>query len=437
MVVKDKRKIRLFYGWWIVSAASVAWALHSGFFFYGFGVFFMPLVEEFGWSRAALSGVFSLTRLEGGLIGPIAGFLVDKFGPRKIMIVGITMVGAGFILLSQIDSLLTFCLIFILCIALGGTLSFYQAPLVAITNWFIEKRGTAIGIGMSGIGLGGLLVPVTAWLIVQYDWRQAVIIIGLIFWIIGIPLAFVMRHRPEQYGSLPDGKAMKKNVTQRESEITEIGTTLFKTLAKERTTVEETNFTVHQALRTKVFWLLSLIFGLRQFVISAVVVHQIPLLIGIGISAELASAMLGSMAVISIVGRMGFGRLADIFEKKYLMAVCSVLIALGCFILANAHVWWCIIVFLIIYSPGYGGGSTLMQTIRAEYFGRQHFGAIMGLMNLVQMFGIILGPIFAGWMFDVTGSYRLAFITFGIAATTAAILMLIVRRPARMTVDCQ
>ena len=345
------------------------------------------------------------------------------------MLLGITLMGAGFILLSRIDSLITFYLVFILCVAAGSTLGIHQATLVAIANWFSKKRGTAIGIGVSGVGLGGMLVPLLAWLIVQYDWRTAAVITGLIVCTIGIPLASVMRHRPEQYGYLPDGERREENVARRESEVVKMDHSLSTTVAKEKVSIREIDFTLRQALRTRVFWLLALIFGLRQFVISAVVVHQIPFLTGLGISPELAAVVLGSLAMISIVGRVGFGRMADILDKRYVMAICLAFMALGCFILTNAQAWWHIIVFLIIYSPAYGGGVILMYAIRGEYFGRQHFGTIMGFMDLVQMFGIVLGPVFAGWIFDVTGSYRIAFISFAIAAATAMMLILIARRP--------
>lgn len=428
-MVETKSQPRIFYGWWIVSASVIAYALSGGFYFYGFSTFFMPLINEFGWSRTAISGAFSLSRIEGGLLGPIGGFLVDRFGPRKMMILGITIMGAGFILLSRIDSLLAFYLVFILFIALGTTLGIHQAVLVAIANWFIKKRGTAMGIGLSGVGLGGTLVPLLAWLIVQYGWRPTAVITGIILWVIGIPLALVIRHRPEQYGYLPDGETRQESIRQGETEAAKIEHPSTTALAEERTSTSNIDFTPRQALRTTVFWLLALIFGLRQFVISAIVVHQIPFLTGLGISPELAATMLGGIAVISIAGRLGFGRLADILEKRYVMVICLALTALGCFILASAQSWWHIILFLIIYSPGYGGGVILMNTIRGEYFGRQYFGTIMGLMNLVQMFGTVLGPLFAGWIFDTTGSYRLAFITFAIAAATAMMLTLMVRRP--------
>lgn len=430
-MVKNEPKPKIFYGWWIVLASTIANALSGGFYFYGFSTFFLPLVKEFGWSRTVISGAFSMSRIEGGLLGPIGGFLVDKFGPRKMMLLGIAIMGAGFILLSQIHSLFTFYLVFILCVAGGSTLGIHQATLVAITNWFSKKRGTAIGVGASGVGLGGILVPVLGWLIAQYGWRPTAVIAGITIWIVGIPIAFVMRHRPEEYGYLPDGETREENITQKESEVAEASHPLHTTLVKERVSPGDIDFTPRQSLRTKVFWLLALIFGLRQFVISAVVVHQIPFLIGLGISPELAAVILGSIATISIVGRLGFGRMADSFVKRYVMAICLALIALGCFILANAQTLWHVIAFLIIYSPAYGGGVVVMNAIRGEYFGRQHFGTIMGLMDLIQMFGLVLGPVFAGYIFDTTGSYRLAFITFAIAAAIAMMLMLVARRPVQ------
>ena len=133
--------------------------------------------------------------------------------------------------------------------------------------------------------------------------------------------------------------------------------------------------------------------------------------------------------MISVVGRMGFGRLADIIAKRYVMAICLAMVAVGCLILANAQTLGQVIPFLIIYPPGYGGGAILMHAIRGEYFGRHNFGTITGFMTLVQMFGVVLGPVFAGLVYDSTGSYHLAFTTFAIVASVAMILVLMARRP--------
>jgi len=429
LLVGDKKRPGIFYGWWVVMAAFVGHALSGGFYFYGFSAFFVPLIREFGWSRTAISGAFSLSRIEGGLLGPVGGFLVDKFGPRKMMFLGVAIMAAGFIMLSRINSLTSFYLVFILSIALGTTLAFHQASLVAIANWFIKKRGMAMGIGLSGVGLGGMLVPLLAWLIVQYGWRSTAVIIGAILLVVGIPLSLVMRNRPEQYGYRPDGETGEGETGQKGEELASQNGLSSATLTEQMAGGEDVDFSPRQAMKTAVFWLLALIFGLRQLVISAVVVHQIPFLTDLGISPEVAATMLAGIAVISIAGRLGFGRLADVLEKRFVMAICLALTAVGCLILANAQVLWHIVIFLVIYSPGYGGGAIVMNTLRAEYFGRQYFGTITGFMNLFQMFGTVLGPIFAGWVFDTSGSYRLAFITFAVSAITAMVLVLVARRP--------
>ncbi len=256
-MAEEKRKPKLFYGWWIVLGATIADALSGGFYLYGFSAFFMPLINDFGWSRAATSGAFSLSRIEGGLLGPLGGFLVDKFGPRKMMLIGMTMIGAGFILLSRIDSLVAFYLVFTLCIAVGVTLGIHQAVIVAVTNWFIKKRGMALGFASTGMGIGGALVPVLAWLIVQYGWRDTAVITGLTFWFVGIPIALMMRHRPEQYGYLPDGETPEEHVTEGNPESTKAERLLSTNSEKRRASNRDISFTVHQALRTKAFWLVA------------------------------------------------------------------------------------------------------------------------------------------------------------------------------------
>jgi sugar phosphate permease len=201
---------RIFYGWWIVVASTVAAGLSGGLYFFGFSTFFLPLIQDFSWSRAALSGAFSFSKLEGGIMGPVGGFLVDRLGPRTVMLAGVSLMGAGFILISRIDSLVTFYLVFIFFIAAGCTIGLQQAPMVAVANWFIQKRGLAMGIVTSGMGLGGLAVPFLAWLIVSSGWRTAAVVSGLAVWVVGIPLALAMRHRPEDQGLLADGRTLNE-----------------------------------------------------------------------------------------------------------------------------------------------------------------------------------------------------------------------------------
>ena len=273
-----------------------------------------------------------------------------------------------------------------------------------------------MGIVVSGMGIEGVIVPVLAWAIAEIGWRNASIAAGLVVWAVGLPLALVMRHRPEYYGLLADGRAPASvsaapSPTTHESPVAE-------------------GYSPQQALRMPVFWLLCLVLGLRWLVISAVVVHFIPMLVGVGLSQEVAAALLGSLALVSVIGRLGFGWLGDRFDKRYVLAGSLFLLTAGCLLFAAVQDWWHAIVFLIIYAPGYGGGATLMFAIRADYFGRRYFGTISGFMDLIQTWGIVLGPVFAGWVWDLTGSYQVAFLIFAATSALATLLTLLLRRPA-------
>jgi MFS family permease len=164
-------------------------------------------------------------------------------------------------------------------------------------------------------------------------------------------------------------------------------------------------------------------------VVSAVTVHFIPMMVGIGLSEEIAATMLASLAVVSVIGRLGFGWLADVVDKRYVMAATLLLLTMGCLVCAAMQDWWYALIFILVYAPGYGGGATLMFAIRADYFGRRHFGTIMGLMDFIQTWGVVLGPVFAGWVWDVTGSYSTAFLVFAATSALSMVLMLILHRP--------
>lgn len=406
-----KKPKQIFYGWWIVLGAALGMAMNAGFYFYGFGVFFDSLIREFRTTRAALSGAFSLARLEGGLLGPIGGLLVDRLGPRRVMLVGVLLMGTGFVLLGRVSSITGFYLVFVLMVALGAGLGFSTPLITAVGNWFIRRRGIAFGLAQSGIGLGGLLVPLLSWLIIQYGWRTAALAAGIIIFTVATPIAFMMRHKPEQYGYLPDGKAAPAE---------EVGEAR-----------DEADFTAREALRTRAFWLLSITFSLRLMVTGAVPVHIMPFLLDRGFPREVAATALGAIALISIVGRLAFGRLGDYVQKRYVIAGLLVLLAGSLILLGYVKSPWQLFLFLGLYAPAYGGLATLMQLIRAEYFGRKAFGTIMGFMAMVIMLGTIAGPLFAGYVWDITGSYRFAFTVFAIAAIIAVGLILSAKPPVK------
>lgn len=424
--LKISRIRAVYYGWWIVLASMVVLGVGAGCYWLGFGVFFLPLATEFATSRTRLSFAVSIAQMEGGLLGPVDGYLVDRFGPRRMMFIGVGLMGLGFIWMSQVQSLFMFYVVYLALISFGMSLGIRVPALVAPTNWFVRKRGIALGFATSGVGLGGILVPIIGWLVITLEWRTTAAIVGVLILVVCLPLAGVMRHRPEHYGMLPDGMILSDSVGS--GSTAKIGT-------EAEVGLDEVEFSMQEAFMTPVFWFLSVVFGLRQLIIGAVGLHQVPFVVDIGISSQIAATVLGMTAITSIIGRLGFGWMGDRIPTRYVMALSIGCAALGVLILAHSTEWWHLIFFVLTYGIGWGGGATTMSVVRADYFGRRAFGTISGLMDAVQMFGLVLGPVFAGWVYDKYESYYLAFMLFAVAGAVAAIIMVFVRPPAKASLS--
>jgi MFS family permease len=397
--------VKLWYGWWLLAATTAVITLQSGVYVFGFGLFFVPIVAELGLSRAAGSGAVSLARLEGGLIGPIEGYLIDRWGPRRVMLVGIPLFALGFLALSQVDSLLSYYLVYVLLLSLGGSLGFFNPCSAAVANWFVRRRGFALGLMSSGIGLGTALVPALAWLIGQVGWRSAAAVVGVVVLLVGVPLATVVRHRPEPYGHQPDGAPTPTHLVARD---------------------DEPAIPARVALRTRPFWILATSFGVRVMTTSAVSLHLIPLMTDLGIEAESAALMITALGLSSIVGRLGLGWLGDRWGQKRAYAFALVMVLVGFLLLANASTLWHVALFIALYGPSYGGLAALMLSLRGDYFGRRSFATIGGLMSPVMTVGTLAGPVFAGLVFDTTGSYSIALYAFaGLMVVALALLRLL------------
>ncbi len=391
-------------------------AMSSGINFHGFGNFIIPLSKEFGWSRTTVSAVFSLARLEAGFIGPAEGWAVDRMGPRKLMLVGIPLMGIGFVLLSQVSGLFTFMLVYILGITLGNSLGMHVPASAAVANWFNRKRGLAFGIMWSGVGLGGLLVPALGWAIDAYGWRDASILVGVLVILVGFPIAALMRHRPEQYGFLPDGEKVPDQSPKESGLVLE---------------VEDADFTAREALQTSSFWYLSLSIMARSLVTGGVGLHLVPYFIGLGASPVEAATYAGSVGVISIPGRFGLSYLGDYFNRRYMMAISLLFMTASIVLLATADSLSSSIPGLVAYSISQGGISVIPQAIIADYFGRKAFATISGFRSSIQMVGIIIGPVVSGFVYDKTGSYEWAFLGFAAASIVSMFLVIMALPPAR------
>ena len=384
---------KIFYGWWIVFACFLISLYVSSVIFYGFTAFFEPLVEDFGWSYTQISFAASLRGLEMGLLFPLIGFLVDRFGSRKLIFCGVVVVGFGLLVLSFTQSLAMFYGSFLLLgFGVGGVSSVVSMTVVA--NWFRKKVGIALGVMMSGFGASGLLVPVIVRLIDVYGWRNTLIILGLGMWSLGIPLSFVIRNRPEQYGYLPDGTSSSDQGGDNEiqDKAVEIG--------------------VKEALKKKSFWYLNIAETIRFMALAAVVTHVMPYLSSVGISRASAGLVAGAIPLFSIIGRFGLGWLGDILDKKYVMAMALLSMSLGMLAFGYVRVMWLLFLFLVLFSSGSGGSMVLRGAILREYFGRDSLGKILGITMGFASIGGIIGPILAGWVFDTLGSYHLIWFVF-------------------------
>ena len=407
---------RIFYGWWIVLAAFLALTFTSMTGGYGFSLFYKRLIDHFGWTRTGLAGAISLSRLEAGVLGGIEGFLVDRYGPTRIILLGIILSSIGMIWLSVIDSLLEFYLVFILLVTVGRSLSAMVALDTTVANWFIRRRGTAFGILRTAVAVGAAGVIVVSWFINEFGWRSAFVATGIGILLIGIPTAFVMKPRPELYGLLPDGDSPVKTVDP--------ATHATSDTENQHYPNNDIGMTVTEALYSRAFWALSIGFAIRLMVTGAATLHAIPLVEDLGYSGATAAGVLGSMGMVSIVGRLGGGFMNDAFGTKPVAVASVCLLAVSCLILAYAQNLWQVMLFVAIYAPSYGCSAATMPAIKGDYFGRKSFGSILGLSGMVQMGGSMLGPIFAAYIFDTSGSYSIAFLTFaGLLIISAAMFM--------------
>ena len=416
-----------FYGWWIVIAGGLAMAISAGINFHGFSNFIIPLGKEFSWSRTVISLVFSLARLEVGLLGPIEGFFVDRFGPRRLMMIGLPLMALGYVLMSKmgrlsgffsIDPLVAFFIVFILFITLGNGMGMSTPVTTAVANWFNKKRGLAFGILWSGVGLGGFFVPGVGWLVDSFGWSDATLIIGIALLIIALPIASVFRHRPEAYGLLPDGEPPKS----RESEAGP---------APPGQPDLSRDFSAREALRTSSFWFLSFSIMARSLVSGGVGLHLVPFFVGLGASPVKAAWLAGMVGVMSIPGRFGLSTLGDYVNRRYVMAVSLATMTVAIIFISQAGSVTGVLPVLLLYSASQGGISVIPQAIVAEYFGRRSYATIQGFRSFIQMLGIVVGPIVSGYIFDTTGSYEKAFLGFSGATVASMVLVLLAKPPKR------
>jgi len=351
------------------------------------------------------------------LLAPFMGILVDRWGPRRLIFGGAVITALGLIFLSRTTSLVMFYGAFAL-ITIGLSSCSMTMLMTAVANWFRSKVGIAIGIASSGFGAGGVLIPGIVRLIDLYEWRMAMTILALGMLVLVLPLSLLFRHKPEQYGYLPDGQL-------KDTAIFDNGLALPQTL--------EVNVGVKQALKSGTFWHIALAFLCLTMMVSAVATHVMPYLSSIGIARARSSLVAAATPLMSIGGRISLGWLGDKLDRRKVAAVTFALMGLGslCFGYASTSGTWLLVPFLFLFGIGYGGNSALRVSLVSEYFGRTNFGTVFGLITGINMLGNIIGPPLAGWVYDNWGSYQSIWFVFA-GVAVAALFFALTIPPVKM-----
>jgi MFS family permease len=420
----DPRKI--YFGWWMTIASGLLCLWGYAYHAYGFSALFKPISEELGFSRATTSVAASIARFEGGIEAPAVGYMADRYGPRITVFIGIFIAGLGMLLMYFVHSLWSFYLVWAVICATGINIGLSMPLDVAITNCFVKKRGTAISVKWVFSGLSGVIgLPLIAWMISAYGWRAACVVGGVVLWVVGLPLVwfFIRPHRPEYYGLLPDGA---KPSQQDESDSLQAG-------AAYASEIGEQEFTAREAMRTAPFWMLIVAYMFHGALYPVMNIHCIPFLTDRGMDPLAAAATMSVYITASIPARFLGGALIDRIsmpKMRYALAGSFLLQCAGVTLfLFNQESVFVLYAFFVLYGVGMGAVMPMTPVLRARYFGRKSFGTIAGWSRALTIPVGVVGPVLAGWIYDATGSYEIAFVLFAVTLGISVVIMIFAKPP--------
>ena len=399
------RNPKFFYGYIVVVAAFCIMVMTGGIWVI-LGVFFEPMLTEFGWTRAMLSGAASLRIFLATLLGIAGGRLTDKFGPRPVTTACGLFLGLGFFLMSRISTIWQLYLVFGVITGVG--MCGLWVPMIStVPRWFVKRRGMMTGIVLSGASLGMIIVPPLATrLIITYGWRTAYTIVGLVAMIVIISATQFVKRDPVQIGQLPDGENRVK---------------------AESLDLPASNLSLREAIHTRQFWTLCAVFGCLWFSAMAIFVHIVIHAIDLGISAISASNILAIMGGVGIAGRILIGSAADKIGYKPALLIGFTLMSASFLWLLVAKDLWALNLFAVIFGFGFAGLSVLESPLTASLFGLGSLSVIIGSVEFVSTTLSTPSSIVAGYIFDIMDSYQLAFLICAGVSIIGLMLSLLLR----------
>ena len=418
----------MYYGWWVVFTASIFHALFGGLYHTGMALYFLPFKRAFEISSTQLSLAFAIRSLEGGLEGPFVGYLVDKIGPRPIVLFGVVAGGVGFILLALTQSFLMFLVVFLGFLTIGFSTPFHGIT-ATINHWFRRRLGTAMSLATVGSAVGGVLItPLVAWIILSSGWRVAATTSGILILVIGIPLSLLIR--------IPKGNEafQEEETDSEEDKIESIGTTGESNFEHSPSLVAEStsfdgDFTVKEALRTKTYWLLSLSIGLRLMAQSALMVHMVPMLVSRGNSEGVAAILVSLLSLVRLPAIIGAGIVSDKWSRTRTSSLSMLSgVAAGVVILVGPSGLLTGVAFAFLFAGAQACNSVTWALV-GQFFGRKSFGTLRGGVTLMQSLMSTAGPLGAGVVFDLTGDYKVAFVAISVTYVAATIMFWTLKAP--------
>lgn len=400
-----KRSHNLFYGYIVVAAAFLLIILGYGSRL-TIGVFFKPILNEFNWSRGLTSGAVTLSMLGQGTGAIFMGRLNDRLGPRFVMTLCASLLGAGYLLMAMTHSVWQLYLFYGVIIGLGMS-GVFTSLLSTVTRWFVKRKGLMAGIVSAGTGIGQLIAPPIAnWLISIYDWRLSYIIMGGVVLVFGTVLSQLLKR---DYGT--------KDVVPYSSRRVE----------KTNTGFNDQGLSVKKAIHTRQYWLIIVTFSSLGYVLMAINTHLVPHITDLRIPSSTAANIFAVCGMFSAIGCFVLGSAADILGHRRSLIIYFLVMAATLFWLTQINTIWLFFLFAILFGLSSGGSVPLESTIIGDLFGLKSHGAILGTVTFGFAFGGALGPLLTGYLFDITASYQMAFLVCAIIASIGLISCTFIR----------